>query len=459
MPRKILAACFLLIATALIPSLSQAQEGKRPLEAIATLFPTYDFAKQIGQDKVNVTLLLPPGIEPHTFEPKPSDAARISKADVFIYTGEFMEPWAKDLLAGMNPGQPLAVDTSKGIELMKETDHTHAHDHAEAEEGGGHPFEWAGVFELKKGVYRWSFASADGVYADPAIRLAVLKTSSGDGKGIESIEENAKKLFAADPLVKKDGESISPANLLYQIEFDASKSLSAILIEVPEDGSYAVFTEHMPYEFEGEEHFFKDASGADIEPSAEEPPAGGHHHHHHGGKDPHIWTDLANCQKMVDTIAESFCEKDSENCGFYKVNAQAYKAKLADLDQRFLTGLASCKYKTLIYGGCFTFGYFADRYGLAHVSPYRGFSPDAEPTPKAIAEIIKTMRDSGMNVIYRGELLDPKIARVIAEETGAKIELLHGAHNVSKEDLAKGVTYLDIMEENLVKLRAGLECR
>lgn len=457
MLRKIFMVCFFLITAALLPGFLQAQDRKKPLEAMATLFPTYDFAKQIGQDKANVTLLLPPGVESHTYEPKPSDVAKISKADVFIYTGEFMEPWAKDLLSGMAPGKPLAVDTSKNIALTKATDHTHEHRHAKA--GEGHPFEWAGVFELKKGVYQWSFAAKDGAYADPAIRMSILKTPSGDEKGIESVEENAVKLFGGDPLLKKDGESILPGEALYKVEFDAAKNETAVMIDIPEDGHYTVFTGHMPYEFEGEEHFFKDASGADVEPSAEEPPADGHHHHHHGGKDPHIWTDLANCQKMVDTIAGSFCEKDTVNCAFYQANAETYKAKLADLDQRFLAGLASCKHKTIIYGGHFAFGYFAARYGLDHISPYRGFSPDAEPTPKAIVELIKTMRESGQNVIYYEELLDPKVARVIAEETGAKLELLHGAHNVSKEDLAKGVTYLDIMEENLVKLGAGLECR
>jgi ABC-type Zn uptake system ZnuABC Zn-binding protein ZnuA len=457
MLRKISIVCFLLITASLLPGLLQAQDRDKPLEAVATLFPTYDFSKQIGGHRVHVTLLLPPGVESHTYEPKPSDVARISKADVFIYTGEFMEPWAKDLLAGMNPGQPLAVNTSKNIELMKETDHTNAHGNAEAEDGKGHPFEWAGVFELKKGVYRWSFAAVDGAYADPAIRMAVLKTSSGDKEGIKAVEKKAGDLFDSYPRLKKDGETIPVGGMLHYIEFDASKAATSVMIDIPEDGVYVFFTEHMPYEFEGKEHFFKDAAGADVEPAAEEPAVSAHHHHH-GGKDPHIWTDLANCQKMVDTIAGSFCEKDAANCDFYKANAEAYKAKLADLDQRFLTGLASCKHKTIIYGGHFAFGYFAARYGLDHISPYRGFSPDAEPTPKALAELIKTMRESGMKYIYYEELLDPKVARVIAEETGAKLELLHGAHNVSKDDLARGLTFLEIMEENLAKLKTGLEC-
>jgi zinc transport system substrate-binding protein len=204
-------------------------------------------------------------------------------------------------------------------------------------------------------------------------------------------------------------------------------------------------------------------AGSDIELEVEEPDAedhhGHHHHHHHGDKDPHIWTDLAHCQKMVDTIAQGFCEKDPSHCDFYRANAAAYKTKLAELDERFKTGLADCSHRTLIYGGHFAFGYLAARYDLRHISPYRGFSPDAEPTPKALKELIDTLRGSGMEYIYYEELLDPKAARTIAEETGAKLELLHGAHNVSKKELERGTTFLGIMEDNLKKLRAGLECR
>jgi zinc transport system substrate-binding protein len=96
---------------------------------------------------------------------------------------------------------------------------------------------------------------------------------------------------------------------------------------------------------------------------------------------------------------------------------------------------------------------------LEHDSPYEGFSPNAEPSPKAIAELIKKLKGSGIKYIYYEELLDPKVARTISQETGAKLELLHGAHNVSKDELKSGVTYISIMEDNLKKLKVGLECR
>ena len=66
------------------------------------------------------------------------------------------------------------------------------------------------------------------------------------------------------------------------------------------------------------------------------------------------------------------------------------------------------------------------------------------------------MKELGVDVIYHEELTEPRIAEAVAGETGAKLLLLHGAHNVSKRELESGVTFLDIMEQNRKNLAAGL---
>jgi len=320
--KKLAAVQLVLMALACV---IYAKDIQSKPEIITTLFPTYDFAKQIGGDKVNVSLLLPPGVEPHSFEPKPQDIVKINRADIFIYTGKYMEPWAEDLLKGIPNKNLKIVDASRGINLISEADH----DEDEHEEHAGH-----------------------------------------------------------------------------------------------------------------DEHHDKEE-----------------HHHHHGGKDPHIWLDLSNDMIITDTIAQALAEKDPANKVFYLKNAAEYKNKLADLDKRFKETLATAKHKTIIYGGHFAFGYFAKRYGLEHDSPYEGFSPNAEPSPKVLGELIKKLKASGIKYIYYEELIDPKVARTISQATGAKLELLHGAHNVSKSELENGTNFIYIMESNLKKLKEGLECR
>jgi zinc transport system substrate-binding protein len=92
--------------------------GKKKLKVVTTLFPLYDMAKNIGADKAEVSLLLPPGVEAHSFEPKPSDIVKINEADVFVYTGKFMEPWAEDVIKGALNKKLVVVDASRGTKMI-----------------------------------------------------------------------------------------------------------------------------------------------------------------------------------------------------------------------------------------------------------------------------------------------------------------------------------------------------
>ncbi len=103
---------------------------------VTTLFPQYDFARQIAGDKAEVVLLLSPGVESHDFEPTPSDIILINKADLFIYTGEEMEPWVATILESLDNPELNILDVSEGIELIcEEENHEHNHVHDDNELG------------------------------------------------------------------------------------------------------------------------------------------------------------------------------------------------------------------------------------------------------------------------------------------------------------------------------------
>lgn len=103
---------------------------KKEINIVTTLFPTYDFAKQIAGNKANVTLILPPGADSHTFDPKPNDIVLIQNSDIFVYTGDEMEPWVNKILKSISNTQLKIVDTSKGVKLLKgnHDDHDHHND-------------------------------------------------------------------------------------------------------------------------------------------------------------------------------------------------------------------------------------------------------------------------------------------------------------------------------------------
>ena len=107
----------------------KSKNNSQKITVVTTLFPLYDFAKNIGQDRMEVTLLLPPGVSPHTFEPKPSDIVKINESDIFVYTGKFMEPWAEDIIKGTTNKNLKTVDASIGIKLMGAEGHEHEEEH------------------------------------------------------------------------------------------------------------------------------------------------------------------------------------------------------------------------------------------------------------------------------------------------------------------------------------------
>lgn len=130
--KKIL-SLFLIICL-LIPLTACAGSGKNneKLKIVTSLFPHYDFARQIVGDKADVSLLLSPGTESHTFDPSAIDIYNITSSDIFIYTGNNMEAWAERVISSLDENGPKVVDASSGIELLKNDEHSHdgdEHDH------------------------------------------------------------------------------------------------------------------------------------------------------------------------------------------------------------------------------------------------------------------------------------------------------------------------------------------
>lgn len=115
-----LTAVFLILFVVMVFSCgtkTEPEQGKK-ITVVTTLFPLFDFARSIAQGKANIMLMLPPGVEAHSYEPKPADIIKIDKADVFVYTGKYMEPWAHDILNSTTNKKLVVVDASRGITLV-----------------------------------------------------------------------------------------------------------------------------------------------------------------------------------------------------------------------------------------------------------------------------------------------------------------------------------------------------
>lgn len=88
------------------PNLGMDEDNGK-LNLMATIFPQYDFVREIAGDKVNLNLLLPPGMESHSYEPTPQDIIRIQNSDLFIYVGGESDSWVENILESLD--QPVAA--------------------------------------------------------------------------------------------------------------------------------------------------------------------------------------------------------------------------------------------------------------------------------------------------------------------------------------------------------------
>ena len=117
------------------PADTAAGDGR--LRVLTSFYPMYDFACKIGGDCIDVTNMVPSGTEPHDWEPSTNDLKNLEKADVFIYNGADMEPWADDLLVSRSDTLPV-VGASENVELRTtDGEHEHAHEHEDADHHHG----------------------------------------------------------------------------------------------------------------------------------------------------------------------------------------------------------------------------------------------------------------------------------------------------------------------------------
>ena len=181
------------------------------------------------------------------------------------------------------------------------------------------------------------------------------------------------------------------------------------------------------------------------------------HEHEHGEIDPHYWVSLNNYILMTETITKLFIEKDSTNKDFYIQNSNNYLAKVKALKEKYDLSMATCTNKKILVNHD-AFGYFADDYEVKQYS-ISGMSPEDKPSVKQISELINLVKNEKINTVFFEEFASPKVAQTIAKATNIKIDALRPAENISKEENKKGYGYLQIMEDNLEKLKFAMDCK
>jgi zinc transport system substrate-binding protein len=174
-----------------------------------------------------------------------------------------------------------------------------------------------------------------------------------------------------------------------------------------------------------------------------------------GAPDPHIWLDPVLAKHQVETIEKAFIKADPKNSDYYSANTAALEQDLGALEANISKELTPAKKKMFITSHA-AFGYFAKRYGLTQIA-IAGLSPDIEPSPAKIAEIVGLARENKVKYIFFEALISPKLSETIANEAGAQTLVLNPIEGLSEAQIKQGENYFTLMRDNVKNLKLALE--
>ena len=403
-----------------------SQEEK--LTVLTSFYPYHEFTKNVAGDFAEVKQFMPSGVEAHDWEPRAQEIQSLNDADVFVYNGLGMEPYVENIIGSGEFDNVLFVKASEGVELLKfEDDHDDHDEHAKEDDHDDHDDSHAEEFyeEIAMVIEEFEEGHMTESQSIEAIE-EILHEHEGDGHdhGAGAIEEIE--------------------HVLHEIEdghIEGSEGLEEIHHLVSGED---VHDEHAK-EDEHDEH----------DEHAKEDEHDGHDHDYEF--DPHIWLDPLLVKQQVNVIRDGLIQADPQNKEHYEENARIYNNKMDALDMKIESSLSSCQKDTIVpFHNAFT--YLGERYDI-HVMALSGMTPDSEASAAEIAEFVDFVKDNDIKVIFSEELVDPRLAEVIAEETNAQVMLFSPLEALTPDEVGTNISYIDKMEQNLDSLVVALECQ
>ena len=164
--------------------------------------------------------------------------------------------------------------------------------------------------------------------------------------------------------------------------------------------------------------------------------------------DPHVWLDPVRYAELALRIGDELDRRPQ---------AERFAARVRALDGEFRRGLSGCERDEIVTSHA-AFGYLAERYGLKQVA-ITGISPEAEPTPRDLEDVVDEVRESGATTVFFETLVSPRLAETVSREVGAETAVLDPLEGLTDEEAEAGEDYFDVMRANLAALRKALGCR
>lgn len=366
------------------------------ISVVTTTTVLADLARNVGGDLIQVSSVVPPGADVHSFQTTPSDGIAIDKAEVIISNGFGLDSFLDPVLANNKRPNAVRVVAAEGLTAPP----LEGGPIPGAGEGNGHP-ETEPVEEVEALIHQ----AETGVISPEA--------------ALEQIGRILRRHLAV------------PASEANVVEEKTLEDGLLSLVQEAEEGKTPVQAalaemEAMILEHENEENS-----------------------HQHSGGDPHFWLDPVLAIHYVERIRDGLVQADPENAPTYSVNADEYIRELRDLDLEIAQALRQVppEHRRLVSFHD-AFGHFARRYGW-EVSFFEP-SDASSVTPGAVETIIRQIQSEGIPAIFAEPQFSPGVLEQAAKDTGVKVGILRSLCDTSAP------TYVQLMRSNTESLVENL---
>jgi len=446
MKRIISVLLLILVITASCASLLSCgnapySEGEGELKIVATCFPAFDFAREIAGEKATIQLLQHNGEDMHDFFPTTSTLSALKDADIFICVGGSSDnAWLSDALDSCN---------NPDLTVIKLMDYVTS---ATPAINGHNKSEYctknhtSGSLSYVDGTLQGGALNGDKNYAEEAGKNSDAEndykynTETGDVK-YGYIDENGNFVEL------KPGENANGGNFSAIIDGSADGSVKYEGSVSNNDNYFVIVGGNNDGDFKYEyntEAGIVNGIFSGISAVAKNP-------------DEHVWLSPKAVIKMVDAITDACIACDGANEKHYTVNASSFKNALAQLDSEITEAVEASAHKTLIFADRFPFVYLTQDYGICYYSAYAGCDANVNASFETQANLTEIYKSNSLPGVIVLENADLSLAENVISGTSGKIFQINSLQKVTSELIEGGMTYIDVMKDNLNVLKEALK--
>ena len=379
------------------------------IQVVATTSIVADWVENIGGEHVEVFSLVPPGVDPHSFQPGAQDVAKIADADIVLSVGLGLEEsWLRELI------QNAASDPSSIVELGELIDPIEfAESHAEEVElieGLSHI-----VHEVEEG----EISPDEGLEEIIELLASFEAEEEGEDHGDEGDEDDE----------EEEGEDHGDEGEIPGMVME--------IIERATDGRMSA------------EEAIEAIEGLTEEGEEE------HEGHGHGLEDPHFWFDPIRVKTAVDDIASRLSVINPSQGDAFRANASAFNAMLDELHSWTEEQVSVVpEDRRVLITSHDSLGYFANLYGFEVVGVVLSITTEVEPSPEDLVDLVEEAREYGVPAVFGETTVSERLAKTVATESGAEFVALYSGSLESGDSPA--ATYIGMIRTNVERIVEAL---